>query len=490
MVTNNPDSAARLYKFMMKVLFELLLGLEIHSSNIKKTLPRPDDSVMIGDNPAYIKRYKDMYPPKRYTTRQPPLGQGLAALAVTEEQKKDTLHTHAIAMTTLKPEVLQTAAGHQYLQSLVFHTIDSIYKTEIPATLHIKYSALHELGQLPKERMSRKLPPLVEKKTDMHQVLKFANDVVLTTAGIHAHKKPGACVPKMKSSGGQELCRFGKSTRLVEGTQVIQLAPPDDPTSNDVHIVNVSSPEPDIFIKSRETIHPNSTNRGLLPVDGRPIMYVTSRPELKFTPLQSDQECALNYYDDLLTEEYLPQWKECMINQIQSSNKSTLDLKELDINAIKALTLYEAMQIRNVIVYRNGMVVDFNPVSSAVLRCNTAMYMLGSTGQCIAVFMYLVKYISKDANDLSDSLAMIAKAKEYIRNYPTTRREGETQNMRDLKKFCQRILNNSEGGTREMASTTIAYANIGGKGHETSESFVYDHAFDITRQAIRIFTQR
>lgn len=106
------------------------------------------------------------------------------------------------------------------------------------------------------------------------------------------------------------------------------------------------------------------------------------------------------------------------------------------------------------------------------------MYLLGSTGQCIAVFMYLVKYIAKDANFLSDSISVIAKARAYLEEHPTVARENETQDIRNVKKFCQRVINSCEGGSREMADTTVAYANIGGTGHIVSHSFSYLFAYD------------
>ena len=115
------------------------------------------------------------------------------------------------------------------------------------------------------------------------------------------------------------------------------------------------------------------------------------------------------------------------------------------------------------------------------------MYLLGSTGQCIAVFMYLVKYIAKDANFLSDSISVIAKARAYLEEHPTVARENETQDIRNVKKFCQRVINSCEGGSREMADTTVAYANIGGTGHIVSHAFCYLFAYDTVQAFVSNF---
>jgi hypothetical protein len=94
-----------------------------------------------------------------YDKAQPPLGQAIAALAVVEEQKRATLHTHAAAWTTLKPDVLQCIAGHEFLTTLAFRIVRSIYNTELPATVHIRHAAVNEIGKFDKLRTAREVPP-------------------------------------------------------------------------------------------------------------------------------------------------------------------------------------------------------------------------------------------------------------------------------------------------------------------------------------------
>jgi hypothetical protein len=88
----NPVATARFYKFLQKIFFEKLLGISIDDSSIKKTLPRKDDSLRNPNLPVKIKETISGIFGGNVEHHVPPLGQALAALAVTEEQKKNIAH--------------------------------------------------------------------------------------------------------------------------------------------------------------------------------------------------------------------------------------------------------------------------------------------------------------------------------------------------------------------------------------------------------------
>jgi hypothetical protein len=178
-------------------------------------------------------------------------------------------------------------------------------------------------------------------------------------------------------------------------------------------------------------------------------------------------------------------WHDAIIRELNTADtyRDYRDsLSEKEETAIRTITSIGAQTIINVLPDRNKYVVSFNPTSSAILRCNTAMYLLGSRGQCISVFFYLVKYITKDANVLHDSLACIAEAMAWLKKYPRTLQPGdESLEMRNLRAFMQRLLNSSQCGTREIADTTVAYANMGGSAHICTEAISYNFAYDMAR---------
>lgn len=317
MTSLDPVSVARLYIFMQKCLFHDLLGIAIGGSSTKKTFPRADTSVS-GDHlsTALKSKYKDLMGDHINIT-QPPLGQALDALAVTEEQKNLTLHTHAVAVTTLKPEILQLAGGHAYLQERVCRIIGSIYKAELPLAVHLKHALCHGSQRLPKPKMSRQLPPTSVvvtmgqeggSTTDEKAVVRFAEQCVMTTQ-IHSHNHPGACTPKKKKDyEGPLHCRLAKGTPLSASTSVMELLEPEvieedhqdpnersatglfdryvppeketpavDNTVPAVRTAPISARNPNTYYSNRLT---GEDSIGLVPQDARAMMYTLRRPRL------------------------------------------------------------------------------------------------------------------------------------------------------------------------------------------------------------------
>jgi hypothetical protein len=84
----NPVATATFYIFLQKISFEKLLGISIDDSSIKKTLPRKDDSLRNPNLPVKVKDTISGIFGGNVKHHIPPLGQTLAALGVTEEQKK------------------------------------------------------------------------------------------------------------------------------------------------------------------------------------------------------------------------------------------------------------------------------------------------------------------------------------------------------------------------------------------------------------------
>jgi hypothetical protein len=178
---------------------------------------------------------------------------------------------------------------------------------------------------------------------------------------------------------------------------------------------------------------------------------------------EEKKNVAFDLRQDLCNDVDIVEWREELIKNLNAADEGYSVLTVEEEAVIRLITVPQATKMFEQITRANSMVVDFTVISSAVLRSNEAMYFLGSTGQCIAVFMYLVKYMTKDANQLNEMIVLIANAKKTVQRFPGVPRDGESSDLRDLKKFAARLLNHSEGGMREMADTTIAFANIGGK---------------------------
>lgn len=501
----NPVQTSKLYNFMNEVLCEQLMGIKLHSPDVKKSLPRVDESLLspgsrnscslplpcltlrvyIDLPPDFKRRLHEMFGGDLRDTT-PVLLRALAFLLVTEETKRKALHTHLVAMLQhLKPDFLQCMAGHPYFEKLICKIIDSIFATELPVEILLKDALLKDVGGLPSPRMTRTLPPDITmkdglpctEKEGLDELEKFANRTS-GTVNVHRHYSPGTCDPKQLNHDGTKSCRLAKSSPMETSTRVIQLAPdPDDPQG--FLVVPVTPQDPTTLSRNRVM------GSGLNPMDSRPIMYVNMRRELDVNNLLDSP--WFNFHQELLTPEGIEQWREEIIMTLNSGESQTEVLTPTELELIRGVTLAQALRLKEVLLRRNGLVVDFSKITTAVLRCNTAMYHIGSSSQSIAIFMYLVKYLSKDADNLCDSLAVIAKCKEYMDLHRSNPRENETEDMRYLKQFSQRILNLTDQGTREMSDVTVAYANSGGAGHRSSDAFSYCFGYDSVRTVRKVY---
>ena len=284
MAARNPVSTALHYQFMNDLVFTHLLGMTMTpgGEGPLKTRPRFDKSIATQSNQFFKLRY-ETFLGKGKSLVDPPLGRGLAGMAVTEEQKKLTLHTHAAVMTTLKPAVLQSLAGHAFLEKLILHIISGIYKTELPAVVHFKSMALHEAKQLPKRRFSRDVFRISSSDDESTQKRKFCEFVseMASTTNKHHHIHPGACTPKpskFRNEADKLQCRFALKAPECPASHVVEITEShgeDGRTSIKVEKV-ISKIDPLCLRKNR----PVGKDRGLLPRDARALVYETSRKKI------------------------------------------------------------------------------------------------------------------------------------------------------------------------------------------------------------------
>jgi len=59
---------------------------------------------------------------------------------------------------------------------------------------------------------------------------------------------------------------------------------------------------------------------------------------------------------------------------------------------LKELSAIQHERVNNALIRRNGLVVEYNPVISGLLGCNTAAYILGSETQVIFSAHILLSY--------------------------------------------------------------------------------------------------
>jgi hypothetical protein len=103
--------------------------------------------------------------------------------------------------------------------------------------------------------------------------------------------------------------------------------------------------------------------------------------------------------------------------QIRSTHNPTfqraneIDRLVEDLNGMKLPdleTLYDSVSKK--LVDRNGYVVDYNHLLTAVLGCNTNTLLLGGTEQSKGASFYLGPYVQKNKTDLTESLDIVLEA--------------------------------------------------------------------------------
>ena len=126
---------------------------------------------------------------------------------------------------------------------------------------------------------------------------------------------------------------------------------------------------------------------------------------------------------------------------------------------------------------RNASLIEFSPVMTRLLNCNTAPLLLGAGQSAKGAGLYMCKYMVKDAYALQASLSVLLDARQHIKDYPTQAEDAGTD-TRTTQHFLQRVLNST---TAELAPTQAAAIVLGIPSAAHSHTFVYACVWDAIR---------
>ena len=147
------------------------------------------------------------------------------------------------------------------------------------------------------------------------------------------------------------------------------------------------------------------------------------------------------------------------------------------IDDLNGMTLQDLTTMYNAVAAqlekRNGYVVEFNPILTAVLGSNTCALLLGSSEQSKAAAYYIGPYVNKYKCALVDSLDIVWEAMEHVKKYPSIAEDTGTK-KRVVQHIMTRILNKLNS-LMEISDTQAAAALLGLNVSLCSEIFsVYD----------------
>ena len=112
-------------------------------------------------------------------------------------------------------------------------------------------------------------------------------------------------------------------------------------------------------------------------------------------------------------------------------------------------------QIVRAIVDRNGSVVEYNEVASALLGCNTDADMLGSDSQAKLALCYILMYMTKPPAQLTKTISLILHAREQVALYPSRAQDTGTEE-RTAMYFLNKVLNDLSGLIEISAQMALA----------------------------------
>ena len=133
----------------------------------------------------------------------------------------------------------------------------------------------------------------------------------------------------------------------------------------------------------------------------------------------------------------------------------------------------------------NARLTCFSPILTAILKCNTAPYLLGARESSRAACFYLVKYMTKDCVALSASLSTLVDVKRHIEKWESTA-DDSGSSERTAKHFLQRACNSYQA---EVHDTQAASLLLNYPASMTSERFVFLAGWDYVRFALELVGQ-
>ena len=143
------------------------------------------------------------------------------------------------------------------------------------------------------------------------------------------------------------------------------------------------------------------------------------------------------------------------------------ELKSLDFKQLHSLYSRVADKVEK----RNGLVVEYNPLLSALLGCNTNLQLLGSKEQSKMALFYIGPYINKNGVKLTDALPLLKHAQDHALHYPSVADDAETPKR--LVQFIMTKVLNKMNASMEISDTQAALALLGMGATVCSESFTY-----------------
>ena len=130
-------------------------------------------------------------------------------------------------------------------------------------------------------------------------------------------------------------------------------------------------------------------------------------------------------------------------------------------------------------ICRNSLLIEYNELITSLLGCNTAPIPMGCSEGAKSAMFYMIKYVTKDAAAVQESLALLVDAKKHIEQYPSTA-EDVGEDSRTARHFVERCVNQLQ---QEISDTQAAACLLGRRAHGSSVDFKHSYPWEVLRYA-------
>ena len=292
-------------------------------------------------------------------------GPAFASYGVSEEQARGSLHMHIVTWGSFPPRFLQQSATCPHLVKLVAASLDTMFSATLDSEVHIESL----LQQFKGGRGGRSCLYLSHDPLTHPNEFKEDVDRSVTLSNIHIHTQ--TC---HKPPTGRTHCRLARPAPIMETTGCVQIVPmkqDNEPTSFTV-LPEILPPDP--FSQLCRNIY-------VMPVcapDRRLVMWELRHPLISSLRADKSPESADMIEDEKATYLRIPEHLQHQLNE---------------------LTPVQHQRLFNRLTKRNGLGVEYNPVTSALLGCNTAVYILGSDCQ-VSIHTFMINVTNNNSNNL------------------------------------------------------------------------------------------
>ena len=397
LLASNPVASAEIFRLIVQTIFTYVIGMP-PCENARRTVPLPE-------RPHGIS------------------GTVTGAFGSLETQDRGSLHMHFVSFGSLTPTLLQAASGIPFMLKPISAILERKEATSLGSVTHLRH-LMNDIkdGSRPRAALFTSHNPVTEPT-------EFLQDVERTVDNCNIHHHSRSC-----SKNNCTVYRHGRPTDTVSETGCVQLKAAKKTTLHPNLYDVLDGIEP----PKRES--QNDRDFFAFPIpkpDDRIIVWELKRPVIQ------GPYCACCSFGNLEKKRF-PEFEYLQLPP---------DLQE-EYNSLSPET---HQRIDRSLCYRNGSVVEYNPILSAILGCNTNYSFLGSDSQARCACCYVIKYITKNPTELTSISPLAYKARCAVSKYPSKAADSGTD-LRTAIHFTNAILNQITGleeVSAEMAGAAI-----------------------------------